>query len=166
MERRHDVVDLTDDSDVSSSSYAASPLNPAKRTRIDPSNLTPIALLNPRAYLANNSPGASSSSRNGQHQQQRSHSGRQTPDTATAPVSLNRRMESLHGLKDRKVRAPKAKDGVREAAAEALQHDRRQGQSLLAKHTSNGSSTPDIIDLTCISSLCYCELTVRRRRQQ
>jgi hypothetical protein len=166
MERRHNVVDLTDDSDVSSSSYAASPLNPAKRTRIDPSNLTPVALLNPRAYLANNnSPGGSSSSRNGQ-QQQRSHSGRQTPDTATAPVSLNRRMESLHGLKDRKVRAPKAKDGVREAAAEAPQHDRRQGQSLMSKHTSNGSSTLDIIDLTCISSLSYCELTVCRRRQQ
>jgi hypothetical protein len=151
MERRHDVVDLTDDSDVSSSSYAASPLNPAKRTRIDPSNLTPIALLNPRAYLANNSPAGSSSSRNEQHQQQqhRSHSGHQTPDTATASMSLNRRMESLHGLKDRKVRAPKAKDGVREAAAEASQ-DRRQGQSLLSKHASNGSSAPDIIDLTCI----------------
>jgi hypothetical protein len=62
-------------------------------------------------------------------------------------------MELLHGLKDRQVRASKAKDGLREAAGETQQHDRRQGQSLLSKHTSNGSSTPDVIDLTCISTL-------------
>jgi len=57
-------------------------------------------------------------------------------------------MESLHGLKDRKVKAPKAKDGHRETAGEG-QQDRRPGQSLLSKHTANGSSTPDVIDLTC-----------------
>ena len=157
-ESLHDVVDLTDESDVSSSSssfalhthrpsYTSSLLNPAKRTRIDPADMTPMALLDPRAHVAKNiaSGGGTPSPRNGVSQQ--GHAGRHTPDTP-AQVSLNRRMESLHGLKDRKVRAPKPQDGHRETASGGLQ-DRRPGQSLLATHPASGSSTPDIIDLTC-----------------
>ena len=157
-QRPHDVVDLTHDSDVSSSSsfalhtnrplYTSSLLNPAKRTRIDPADMTPVALLNPRAHVAKNDAGGSggpSSSRS--HVPQPGHADRHAPDTP-GHVSLSRRMESLHGLKDRKVKAPKAKDGHRETAGEG-QQDRRPGQSLLSKHTANGSSNPDVIDLTC-----------------
>src|ERR1700721_1068808 len=71
----HSIVDLTDDSDTSGmastpsktshhfnnyadasrSSYVASASNPAKRSRIDNTDLNRIALLKPNKYLANGS---------------------------------------------------------------------------------------------------------------
>src|SRR5215471_14376897 len=106
-DRHHAVVDLTDDSsdvvstpssssvslsndDHSRSSYMPSPSNPAKRSRIDPpANLNPLALLNPRAYIAN---GLSSNAGSNEIQPFPTRT-QQEPDRTR--ISLDRRMENL-----------------------------------------------------------------------
>jgi hypothetical protein len=143
------VVDLTDDSDVPSSSsttsaafssdtppsYVPSAQNPAKRSRIGPTNLNPLALLNPRAYIAN----GSSSTRNDIHSfpivtQQ---------EMGYTALSFNKQMENLHGLKDRKTNAPTTKEFKKGDIADS--QVRHSGNGLLPVHGA-GSANP--IDLT------------------
>jgi hypothetical protein len=146
------VVDLTDDSDESSSnnnrlrdyadsprssSYIASVLNPAKRSRIDPSSLSPLALLNPRAYLANES----TPSREDVHN---------IPsliplDQNHTATSFSTRIEALHGVKDRKVKAQTPKDLKRDASES---RDRHYGSSLLSQNAVSDEASSHFIDLT------------------
>src|SRR5438046_1464146 len=159
-DRHHTVVDLTDDSsdvpstpsssstsninrsnnDHSQSSYIPSPFNPAKRSRIDPpANLNPLALLNPRAYIANGS--SSSAGRN----EIQSFPSRTKQETDRTGISFNKRMENLHGLKDRKARAPTPKEFKRSDTSDSSQ-DRHAGNSLLSKNLGNGVESPHVID--------------------
>ena len=55
-------------------------------------------------------------------------------------------MEALHGLKDRKIQAPSAKEGKSDIGGEGV--DRHAGQSLLSKNAVNGTGSTDFIDLT------------------
>lgn len=150
------VVDLTDDSDESSSnsnrhtdyaesarsaSYMTSVLNPAKRSRIDPSSLSPLALLNPRAYLTNES----APSRGDVHAIQS-----QIPLTHnhTTP-SFSTRIEAVHGVKDRKVKAQTAKDLKRDARES---QDRHNGSGILTQNTVDDGASSHVIDLTGLPS--------------
>ena len=150
-------VDLTDDSsDASnhntpfsyvdsprSSAYVSSASNPAKRSRIDTPSLNPAALLNPRAYVGN----GSSTSR----PEIQSFQGRQQLEmTGGSGISLNKRMEALHGLKDRKAKAPTPKEFKRDVVES---QDRQAGNNFLSKNAVNGAGTPNVIDLTGISLL-------------
>jgi len=151
----HSIVDLTDDADPSGmasntsphfnnqndrsrSAYVASSTNPAKRSRIDANNFNPAALLNPRAFVAN---GASPSKAD-----LNSFPSRAKRELDRTAVSFNKRMEALHGLKDRKIQAPSGKEGKRDIGVEGV--DRHAGQSLLSKNAVNGTGSTDFIDLT------------------
>src|SRR5271170_5460324 len=117
---RFPIVDLTDDSESSSSSstysnnlrfndsssrhtYLPSALNPAKRSRIDFPTLSPMALLNPRAFVGKSSSSPSSSPARNETQPFPT---RAQQDLDRTGISFNKRMESLHNLKDRKIKAP------------------------------------------------------------
>src|SRR5271169_4791521 len=106
-------VDLTDDSsdgnshssnhsrfnyidNPRSSTYVPSISNPAKRSRIDIPSLNPAALLNPRAYVGNGSSTARPEIQSFQGRPQLEMTG-----TSGSGISLNKRLEALHGLKDR-----------------------------------------------------------------
>jgi hypothetical protein len=151
----HAIVDLTDDGDPSGmasntsphfssqndrsrAAYVASSSNPAKRSRIDANNFNPAALLNPRAYVAN---GATSPKAD-----LNSFPSRAKKELDRTAVSFNKRMEALHGLKDRKTQAPAAKEGKRDIGGEGVA--RHAGQSLLSKNAVNGTGSADFIDLT------------------
>ena len=121
-----------------SSAYVASPSNPAKRSRIDTSTLNPAALLNPRAFVGNGSSTARPEIQSFQGRQQMDASG-------GSGVSLNRRMEALHGLKDRKAKAPTTPKDFKRDVSES--QDRQAGNHLLSKTAVNGAGTP-VIDLT------------------
>ena len=161
-DRHHTVVDLTDDSsdvpstpsssstsninrssdDHSRSSYIPSPSNPAKRSRIEPpANLNPLALLNPRAYISNGS-----SSNPGGYEIQ-SFPSRAQQELNRAEMSFNKRMENLHGLKDRKTTTPTPREFKRSSTADSSQ-DRHAGNSLLSQNAGNGVESPHVIDLT------------------
>lgn len=161
----YSIVDLTDDSDTSgmasntsphfnnahsqgdrsrSMAYVASSSNPAKRSRIEANTFNPAALLNPRAFVANG--GASPSKAD-----IGSFPSRAKQEMDRTAVSFNKRMEALHGLKDRNTQAPSAKEVKHDSMAEGV--DRRGGQSLLSKNTVNGVGSADFIDLTGIPSL-------------
>ena len=161
-DRHHAVVDLTDDSsDVPStpsssstsnitlsnddhfrSSYISSPSNPAKRSRIDsPANLNPLALLNPRAYIANGS------SSNPGTNEIRPFPSRTQQELDRTGMSFNKRMENLHGLKDRKTKAPTPREFKRGDTADSSQ-DRHAGNGLLSKSAVNRVESPHVIDLT------------------
>jgi hypothetical protein len=151
-------VDLTDDSldgnslssnhnrfnyidNPRSSTYVPSTSNPAKRSRIDIPSLNPAALLNPRAYVGNGSSTA--------RPEIQSFQGRQQLEmTGGSGISLNKRMEALHGLKDRKAKAPTPKEIKRDVIES---QDRQAGNSLLSKNVINGAGTPNVIDLTGIT---------------
>ena len=62
-------------------------------------------------------------------------------------MSFNKRMENLHGLKDRKTKAPTPTEFKRSDIADSSQ-DRHAGNSLLSKNVVNGFESPHIIDLT------------------
>jgi hypothetical protein len=161
-DRHHIVVDLTDDSsdvpstpsssstsninrssdDHSRSSYISSPSNPAKRSRIEPhANLNPLALLNPRAYISNGS-----SSTPGGYEIQ-SFPSRAQQELNRAEMSFNKRMENLHGLKDRKIKTPTPREFKRSDTTDSSQ-DRHAGNSLLSKNVVNDVESSHIIDLT------------------
>jgi len=163
----HSVVDLTDDSDTTTSGMASTPssssnyrftststppnpsyllsaANPAKRSRIDAATLNPLALLNPRAYVRNGVTGG-------------------TPDIQSSvsraplaqdrtPITLDKRLESLHGVKDRKTKVPTSKDGKRDVGNF---QDRHSGNILLSKNVVNGGNSPNVIDLTGLLFLKY-----------
>jgi len=166
----HSIVDLTDDSETSggmasntrspfnnnnhahnniersrstAAAYIASSSNPAKRSRIDVNHFNPAALLNPRAFVAN---GASPAKADVQ-----SFPLRAQQEMDRTAVSFTKRMEALHGLKDRKTQAPSAKEIKRDNNGEGV--DRRGGQSLLSKNAVNGAGSADFIDLTGTASL-------------
>ena len=168
----HSIVDLTDDSETSggmasntrspftnnnnnhahnniersrstATAYIASSSNPAKRSRIDVNHFNPAALLSPRAFVAN---GASPAKADVQ-----SFPLRAQQEMDRTAVSFTKRMEALHGLKDRKAPAPSAKEIKRDNNAEGV--DRRAGQSLLSKNAVNGAGSADFIDLTGTASL-------------
>src|SRR5208282_4674059 len=149
----HAVVDLTDDSDVPSpspsnntirfsshpsSSYIASAQNPAKRSRIEPHNLNPLALLNPRGYIGK----GSSPSRS----EIQSFPTRVQQEMDRTAISLDKRMESLHGLKDRKTKTTPSKEFKSGDTADS--QDRPSGSNLLSKNVVNGAGSADLIDLT------------------
>lgn len=161
-ERHHTVVDLTDDSsdvpstpsssstsninlsndDYSRSSYIPSPSNPAKRSRVDPSaNLNPLALLNPRAFIAN---GSSSNPGAGEIQSLTSRAQQEEDRTG---MSFNKRMENLHGLKDRKTKVPTPREFKRSDTTDSSQ-DRHRGNNLLSKNVVNTVESSRVIDLT------------------
>ena len=62
-------------------------------------------------------------------------------------ISLNKRLENLHGLKDRKTKVPIPKEFKRSDTADTSQ-DRHAGNSLLSKNLGNGIESHHIIDLT------------------
>jgi hypothetical protein len=159
----HSIVDLTDDSDTSgmasssntsrhfstpnivdmdrsrsAATYVASASNPAKRSRIDANTFNPAALLNPRAFVANGSSPAKADIQ--------SFPSRAKQELDRTAVSFNKRMEALHGLKDRKTQAPSAKEGKRDNSGNG--GDRHAGQSLLSKNAMNGVGSTEFIDLT------------------
>lgn len=147
--RHHPVVDLTDDYDVSSTkrspssplTYVPSAQNPAKRSRIDfTTNENPLSLLNPRGYLGN---GSIPSSRN---DIQSFPSGDQEERDRTA-ITFNKRMENLHGLKDRKIKSPDTSQELKRGDIVESQ-DRHSGNSILSKNVVNGSGSGHVIDLT------------------
>ena len=126
------------DSPSRSSAYVASASNPAKRSRIDTSGLNPAALLNPRAFVGNGSSNAA-------RPEIQSFHGRQQMDAMGGNgVTLSKRMEALHGLKDRKARAPTPKEFKRDVIES---QERQPGNSFLSQNTVNGAGTP-VIDLT------------------
>ena len=161
----HSVVDLTDDRDGNGGSpgpsssalprngsqanaggngylqtqYMSSPTNPAKRSRIDPSNMTPLALLNPKAFMANGS--------NASRKQTSQASSIGDPPT----LSLNNRMEVLHGLKDRKVASPSSAKMSKRAVSES--GERRSASDLVSRNAISKPHTPELIDLTSMMSL-------------
>jgi hypothetical protein len=149
---RHAVVDLTDDtnspdpsnftrfdpsSDPSRSSYVPSALNPAKRSRVEPPNLNPLALLNPRAYVANGSTPSDIQTFSSRPREQN-----------RATLSLNQHMEAIHGVKDRKTKTPTPKEVKRDIPTT---QDRQSGNNL-SEGVDNGTGPADVIDLTG----CYC----------
>jgi hypothetical protein len=156
----HSIVDLTDDSDPNGmasnnsigshhlndeadrlgSSYRPSTSNPAKRSRIDTTQLNPLALLNPRAYVGKGAGPATTDIQSFPSQAKQ-----QLDRTA---ISFNRRMESLHGLQDRKTKAPAAKDVKHDSNGEVV--DRHSGHSLLSKNVVDGAASTPVIDLTSI----------------
>jgi hypothetical protein len=154
----HAVVDLTDDHDLPSpsssnnttrfsdhppSSYIASAQNPAKRSRVEPPNLNLLALLNPRGYIGNgSSPSRSDIPSLPTPAQQ---------EIDRTVISLDKRMESLHGLKDRKVKATASKEFKNEDTADS--QDRPLGNNLLSKNVVNGAGSADLIDLTGLTLL-------------
>lgn len=148
------VVDLTDDSDSTSRSsqsqphshqsdhgptYVPSSVNPAKRSRIDTTNMNPLALLNPRAFVTNGSPHKS----NDRHQE------KPQKNPERMPISFNQRIEALHGIKDRKTKAMPTSENKRENnnITEGLDQ-RRSGTGLLSKNIISGTPSSDVIDLT------------------
>jgi hypothetical protein len=155
---RRPVVDLTDESDPSGivssggntrfrdgespgSAYVQSSSNPAKRSKVDTPTLNPMALLNPRAFMGQGA-GAGSV-------EFASFPSRAQQEMDRTAVSFNKRMESLHSLKDRKVKAPSANQ-VKTSNGEMA--DRTSGHSLLSKNTVTGSSA-DVIDLTGLAGV-------------
>src|SRR5262249_28631806 len=99
------------------------------------SNLNPLALLNPKAYLGNEGSMPAPEIRTIPAQIQHESHG---------PVSLSQRLESLHTVKDRKVRAPPANEGIRRVSQAT---DRDVGNSLLSKSALSRSDR-SLIDLT------------------
>jgi hypothetical protein len=159
----HSIVDLTDDSDPNGmasnnsnrshhfnneadrlgSSYRPSTANPAKRSRIETTQLSPLALLNPRAYVGKGAGPATTDIE--------SFPSKAKQELDRTAISFNRRMESLHSLQDRKTKAPAAKDVKHDSTGEVV--DRRSGQSLLSKNVVNGVGSTHVIDLTGILCL-------------
>jgi hypothetical protein len=145
------IVDLTDDTDSTSrsstgrqhphhepsSSYATSSTNPAKRSRIDTTNMNPLALLNPRAFVAN---GLSPRKSNDKE--------RNELDIQREPISFNRRIEALHGIKDRKTKAPSTNEIKGDINVMESGNQRRSTNSLLSKNSIQGTPSADVIDLT------------------
>jgi hypothetical protein len=101
-------------------------------------SLNPAALLNPRAYVGNGSSTARPEIQSFQGRQQ-------LETTGGSGISLNKRLEALHGLKDRKARAPTPKEFKRDVIES---QDRQSGNNFLSKNTVNGAGTPNVIDLT------------------
>ena len=163
----HSVVDLTDDSDTVTgiaptpssstnyrypstnnhltSSYVPSPSNPAKRSKIDPSALSPLALLNPRAYVGNGTPLSGADIQ--------SFTSRVPEGQDRTAMTLDKRIEALLGVKDRKARAPTPKDGKHDVSNS---QDRQPGNGLLSKFVLNGVNSPNVIDLTGMTHLLTC----------
>jgi hypothetical protein len=155
---RRPVVDLTDESDPNGiassggntrfrdgespgSTYVQSLSNPAKRSKVDTPSLNPMALLNPRAFMGQGA-GAESP-------EFASFPSRAQQDMDRTAVSFNKRMEALHGLKDRKAKAPNANQVK---ASNGEMPDRTSGHSLLSKNTVTGTSA-DVIDLTDLAGM-------------
>jgi hypothetical protein len=145
----HPLVDLTDENEGrpgaaeaqhgrrtdytgrDTSSYVSSPSNPAKRSRLDTNNLNPIALLNPKAFgTASN--GAS---------QPRSTSAVQDGWSD----SFNQRIESLHGVKDRKIAKPSSSNEIKRDNTQSTDNSRT---SLLSKNVLPHTPPTTVIDLT------------------
>ena len=71
--------------------------------------------------------------------------GRPQQETGGSGISLNKRMEALHGLKDRKAKTPTPKEIKRDTMES---QDRQAGNTFLARNAVNGAGTPNVIDLT------------------
>jgi len=147
------IVDLTDDHESTShsttsrqipnqtqrggSSYTTSPINPAKRSRIDTTNMSPLALLNPRAFVANGAIQRKSNDRDENQSEPR-----------REPISYNKRIEALHGIKDRKTKALPISENRRDSNPLEAGDQRRSGTSLLSKNIIASSPSTEFIDLT------------------
>ena len=131
-------------------SYMPSTENPAKRRHVDISNFSSLALLNPRAYIGNGARTPKTEVRRSPDKIERE---------THSVMSMNNPMETLHGLKDRKVKVPPPKDTKREAVHSA---ERTTGNIILSKTPLNGNGAAPVIDLTGRNPFSYCETNPRR----
>ena len=157
------IVDLTDDSDPNGiasvrrnmvlnnhndrerqplSSYLPSSSNPAKRSKIDASSHDPRALLNPRAFVDQ---GGSLGTK-----EIASFPSRAQQEMDRTAASFNKRMEVLHGIKDRKAKAPSTSSVKR---SNGDMQDRSSGYSLVSKDVVTNGLSGNVIDLTGTSRI-------------